>query len=113
MSLTIGRYRGYLATHEIYVVLLDTLPLLIGISVYCYFWPGRYLTPETKVNNFDFVASGPEEHTNGLSVERETGAVGLATLGKDNGQPVAYDGDMKAGVASAGEADSVKSTQRL
>lgn len=28
---------------------LDTLPLFLGILTYCYFWPGRYLTPETRI----------------------------------------------------------------
>ncbi|WVR05957.1 hypothetical protein IAU60_002984 [Kwoniella sp. DSM 27419] len=36
-------YIGYLATHERYYLGLDTLPLLLGIATYCYFWPGRYL----------------------------------------------------------------------
>lgn len=33
--------------------MLDTLPLLIGISVYMYWWPGRYLTPGSKIDNLD------------------------------------------------------------
>ncbi|WVQ97387.1 hypothetical protein IAU59_004499 [Kwoniella sp. CBS 9459] len=36
-------YIGYLATHERYYLGLDTLPLLLGIATYCYFWPGKYL----------------------------------------------------------------------
>jgi hypothetical protein len=44
-----NRYIGYLATHERYFLGLDTLPLLVGISTYMFFWPGRYLTPESKI----------------------------------------------------------------
>lgn len=43
------RYIGYLATHERYFLGLDTLPLFLGILTYTYFWPGRYITPETRV----------------------------------------------------------------
>jgi hypothetical protein len=28
---------------------LDALPLVLGIAVYCYFWPPAILTPETAV----------------------------------------------------------------
>jgi len=41
--------QGYLATHERYFLGLDTLPLFLGVSVYVWFWPGKYLTPETRV----------------------------------------------------------------
>lgn len=47
----IGSYIGYLATHERYFLGLDTLPLLLGILVYCYFWPGRYLRYDLKDPN--------------------------------------------------------------
>ncbi|WVQ85253.1 hypothetical protein IAT38_007418 [Cryptococcus sp. DSM 104549] len=36
-------YIGYLATHERFYLGLDTLPLLLGIAVFMYFWPGNYL----------------------------------------------------------------------
>ncbi|KAH8088115.1 integral to membrane protein [Filobasidium floriforme] len=42
-------YTGYLATHEIYIYLLDTLPLFLGVTTYIYFWPARYLRADTKV----------------------------------------------------------------
>ncbi|KAK4686239.1 hypothetical protein P7C73_g3894, partial [Tremellales sp. Uapishka_1] len=42
-------YIGYLATHEGFFLGLDTLPLFLGITVYVYFWPGKYLMPETKI----------------------------------------------------------------
>lgn len=70
-------YVGYLATHEIYVYLLDTvstlctlyppchfqaayvdqassahpsqLPLFLGITTYIYFWPTKFLTTDRKV----------------------------------------------------------------
>ncbi|KAH7909190.1 RTA1 like protein-domain-containing protein [Hygrophoropsis aurantiaca] len=34
---------GYLMTHEVYFYVLDSLPLLIGISTYVIFWPSKYL----------------------------------------------------------------------
>jgi len=42
-------YIGYLATHERYFLGLDTLPLLLGITTYVFFWPGRYITPQSRV----------------------------------------------------------------
>ena len=42
------RYVGYLATHERFFLGLDTLPLFLGITTYTWFWPGKYLTPETR-----------------------------------------------------------------
>ena len=48
-SLIMNRYIGFLATHERYFFGLDTLPLWLGISVYVLFWPGAWLTPETRV----------------------------------------------------------------
>jgi hypothetical protein len=42
------RYIGYLATHERFFLGLDTLPLFLGITVYTYFWPGRYLRYDLK-----------------------------------------------------------------
>ncbi|KAI6044569.1 RTA1 like protein-domain-containing protein [Pisolithus marmoratus] len=34
---------GYLMTHELWLYLLDALPLFIGICVYVPFWPSKYL----------------------------------------------------------------------
>ncbi|RSH92801.1 hypothetical protein EHS25_008247 [Saitozyma podzolica] len=42
-------YIGYIATHEIYYLTLDALPLILGIATYVFFWPGQYLTPETRI----------------------------------------------------------------
>jgi len=42
-------YDGYLVTHEIYFYLLDSLPLLLAISVYIPFWPAKYFIPSTEV----------------------------------------------------------------
>ncbi|WVQ70919.1 hypothetical protein IAR50_000444 [Cryptococcus sp. DSM 104548] len=36
-------YIGYLATHESFLLGLDSLPLILGVSVYCWFWPARYI----------------------------------------------------------------------
>jgi len=40
-------YGGYLIQHEIYFYILDTLPLLLAISVYIPFWPTKYIVPAT------------------------------------------------------------------
>lgn len=42
---------GYLLTHEIYFFLLDSLPLLIGICTYIFFWPTKYLEMSVKPAN--------------------------------------------------------------
>lgn len=39
---------GYLLTHEIYFYLLDSLPLLIGICTYIFYWPSKYLEASVK-----------------------------------------------------------------
>lgn len=50
--------------------MLDTLPLLIGISVYMYWWPGRYLTPGSKIDNLDALqADGPASGIHGAGAE--------------------------------------------
>ncbi|WVW82417.1 hypothetical protein I302_104427 [Kwoniella bestiolae CBS 10118] len=36
-------FGGYLSTHEPYFLLLDTLPLWLGITSLMIFWPGRYI----------------------------------------------------------------------
>ncbi|EGO27925.1 hypothetical protein SERLADRAFT_462197 [Serpula lacrymans var. lacrymans S7.9] len=41
---------GYLLTHEVYFYCLDSLPLLIGISIYILFWPARYFGPMDTYN---------------------------------------------------------------
>ena len=48
-----SRYIGYLATHERFFLGLDTLPLFLGITVYTYFWPGRYLRYDLKKGDMD------------------------------------------------------------
>jgi hypothetical protein len=42
----LGGYDSYLATHEIYLYLLDALPLLLAMSLYVFVWPPRFI-PET------------------------------------------------------------------
>ena len=56
-SLTLYSYIGYLSTHERYFLGLDTLPLLCGITAYTYFWPGIYITPESRVAKDGIVGS--------------------------------------------------------
>ena len=48
-----SRYIGYLATHERFFLGLDTLPLFLGITVYTYFWPGRYLRYDLKKEDME------------------------------------------------------------
>lgn len=38
-----GRYNGFLAYHEGYFYSLDSLPLWIAMSLYCFVWPTRFL----------------------------------------------------------------------
>lgn len=40
-----GLGHGYLATHEVFFYVFDSLPLLIGISTYAIYWPTQYLLP--------------------------------------------------------------------
>ncbi|GHJ87333.1 hypothetical protein NliqN6_3735 [Naganishia liquefaciens] len=42
-------YTGYLNTHEPYFYFLDTLPLWLGISVYVWFWPTKYLREDNRI----------------------------------------------------------------
>ena len=74
------RYIGYLATHERYFLGLDTLPLLIGISTYMFFWPGRYLTPESRVAK-DTTSSDSGTASPGADVELGNGPLPPATAG--------------------------------
>ncbi|WVR05980.1 hypothetical protein IAU60_003008 [Kwoniella sp. DSM 27419] len=46
VELTEG-FSGHLTTHEPYFLLLDTLPLFIGITTYLVFWPGKYMVHDT------------------------------------------------------------------
>ncbi|KIJ67542.1 hypothetical protein HYDPIDRAFT_186269 [Hydnomerulius pinastri MD-312] len=34
---------GYLMTHEVFFYILDPLPLLLGIAIYIFYWPSKYL----------------------------------------------------------------------
>ncbi|KAJ3847899.1 RTA1 like protein-domain-containing protein, partial [Lentinula lateritia] len=47
-----------LATTEIYLYLLDVLPLMIAIGIYIPFWPGNYMTGKDSIVS----ASNPEQH---------------------------------------------------
>ncbi|KAI6110390.1 RTA1 like protein-domain-containing protein [Pisolithus croceorrhizus] len=40
---------GYLMTHELWLYLLDTLPLFIGVIVYIPFWPPKYIVVKTDL----------------------------------------------------------------
>ncbi|KAJ4489251.1 RTA1 like protein-domain-containing protein [Lentinula lateritia] len=43
-----GGYNGYLAIHEGYFFLLDTLPLWIAMTLYCFIWPSRFINQDEK-----------------------------------------------------------------
>ncbi|GAA5852122.1 hypothetical protein JCM3766R1_007108 [Sporobolomyces carnicolor] len=43
-------YDGYLATHEGYFYLLDALPLWLAMSIYCFFWPPRFIEGAKELN---------------------------------------------------------------
>lgn len=47
---------------------LDTLPLYLGVTVYVWFWPGKYLTPETKIAPSDTVDEGDRVEGDGLEM---------------------------------------------
>ncbi|KAH7337990.1 RTA1 like protein-domain-containing protein [Rhizoctonia solani] len=49
---------GYLATHEGYFYVLDTLPLFIAVLVFVITWPPMYLTRYGHVNSVDTVETG-------------------------------------------------------
>ncbi|WVQ62090.1 uncharacterized protein L199_000226 [Kwoniella botswanensis] len=86
-------YIGYLATHERYYLGLDTLPLLLGIATYCYFWPGRYLhfpakgqVANDQENGMDMTTSeGQQPYTvNGPSqVDRNEDNSGIESRGSN------------------------------
>jgi len=42
-------FQGYLATTEAFFYALDTLPLVVAISVYVLFWPGWFIKDGTKI----------------------------------------------------------------
>ncbi|WWD17784.1 hypothetical protein CI109_102226 [Kwoniella shandongensis] len=64
-------YVGYIATHERFYLGLDTLPLLLGIAVYTYYWPGAYLKFAPKVKKSKKGAAVEEGLPIGETVERD------------------------------------------
>ncbi|CAE6378444.1 hypothetical protein RSOLAG22IIIB_11545 [Rhizoctonia solani] len=46
-------FTGYLATHEVYFYVLDTLPLFIAILVFVVTWPPMYLTHYGRTGSTD------------------------------------------------------------
>lgn len=49
-------YSGYLTTHEVYYITLDALPLWLGIVVYAWFWPAKYLHFENSGRDEEVLA---------------------------------------------------------
>lgn len=77
-------YIGYLATHERFFLGLDTLPLLLGVATYVVFWPGRYLTPGSRVD-----AQSPiDREANGSTIRSIAGdtAPGPVAIASDKEQ---------------------------
>lgn len=74
-------YIGYLATHERYFLGLDTLPLWLGVSSFVWFWPGKYLTPESKVLP-DEVVGRDAEGGDGMVMDQMAGET---VVGSGNG----------------------------
>lgn len=75
-------YIGYLATHEVYFLCLDTLPLFLGISAYTWFWPAKYLTEDTKIVN------GTNEHQRALGEGAEHGQVMGSETERSSNTPI-------------------------
>lgn len=79
---------------------------------YCYFWPGKYLTPGTKVESLDALQASHGEGQGDVAAWRDEGGAGvnLAALGKDseghNGT-AAHNGGLD--VPGVDEGSSVKS----
>ena len=67
-----SRYIGYLATHERFFLGLDTLPLFLGITVYTYFWPGRYLRYDLKREEMEMERAS-QDAPNGVEQSKLTG----------------------------------------
>ncbi|BGP23357.1 RTA-like protein [Rhodotorula toruloides] len=59
-------YYGYLATHEGYFYLLDALPLWLAMSLYCYFYPARFIDG-AKSHSLAAVSSSSSEGAHGYA----------------------------------------------
>ncbi|WVQ83101.1 hypothetical protein IAT38_005239 [Cryptococcus sp. DSM 104549] len=86
-------YGGHLATHEVYFLTLDSLPLLLGIAAYVIFWPGAWLHfPKGWKNNRkgggDVMRGGVESTVErGLMMSRTgTGAGSVEGSGRSLGK---------------------------
>jgi len=50
-------FGGYLVTHEVYFYVLDTLPLLLAISIYIPFWPAKYIISDADAYQMEAKAT--------------------------------------------------------
>lgn len=66
-----ARFAGHLTIHEEYWASLDALPLVLGIAVYCYFWPPAILTPENAVVTESELGAEETEMSSGAASHRE------------------------------------------
>ncbi|ORX36045.1 putative integral to membrane protein [Kockovaella imperatae] len=78
-------YIGYLATHERFFLGLDTLPLFLGISTYVFFWPGKYITPETRINpgpSDPAISHGESGHSDHVTPHTTTETLAAPPMGE-------------------------------
>ncbi|KDQ62161.1 hypothetical protein JAAARDRAFT_30065 [Jaapia argillacea MUCL 33604] len=72
---------GYLLTHEIYFYLLDSVPLIIAISVYVPWWPGNYIKPKTSRPEYSMTSLTPEpQHLGGEAYSESRSTLQLKTV---------------------------------
>ncbi|OCF31122.1 hypothetical protein I317_07557 [Kwoniella heveanensis CBS 569] len=60
-------FTGYLTTHEIYYLLLDALPLFIGITTFVPFWPGKYIVHGTVFQSIPLQERGGSNTNTGVN----------------------------------------------
>ncbi|KAJ6517859.1 RTA1 like protein-domain-containing protein [Mycena vulgaris] len=51
-------HAGYLATHEVYAYVFDTLPLWTAMTLYCSVWPPRFLAPPEERDGMELRSVG-------------------------------------------------------
>jgi len=62
-------FDGFLTTNQALFYLLDTLPLLIAISVFVPFWPGRFIPAQTEeLNPSSLTLAGTEGEVKDVKV---------------------------------------------
>lgn len=67
-----GGYNGAIATSEAYLYCLDSLPLVICMSAYVWFYPGRYLPDQ--VNSVSYGSDVEADTPGSLQMSNSKGA---------------------------------------